>query len=80
MRTGRAAGSVGLLRRAPRGTQNEGRITVITWIEELAFHLLFGVLQTVVKNPAKRDALKSNLLSIADDVYVAYGLTPPAHT
>ncbi len=51
----------------------------MNWWEEMALYVVLGVVRAVVKNPAKRAALRGILLSLADDIYTTYELTPPAH-
>ncbi len=47
-------------------------------LEALGINLILTVLRTVVKNPAHMAALQDQLLNVADDIYVAYGVVPPA--
>lgn len=47
-------------------------------LEAFAITLVLGTLQTVVKNPAHRAALQSQLVGLADDIYTSYGLTVPS--
>ena len=47
--------------------------------EEMVIHMVFGIVRSVVKNPAKAEALKTYLLEVADSIYTAYGVAPPAH-
>lgn len=46
-------------------------------LEQFAFTIVLGVLQTVVKNPAHAAMLKTQLTGLADDIYTSYGMTPP---
>lgn len=50
----------------------------MSWLEEMAISVLLGALQQFVKNPAKKEAMKKVLLDIAGEIYMEYGLTPPA--
>jgi hypothetical protein len=52
---------------------------MLTWIEEFGIHLVLSLLQQGIKNSAKKAALQGLLMSLADDIYVSYGVTPPAH-
>jgi hypothetical protein len=45
-------------------------------LEQMAIMLIMGTLQSVVKNPQHKEALKSQLLLVADDIYMAYGMAP----
>ena len=51
----------------------------MNWWEEMALNIVLGVVHSVVRNPAKRAALRGILLSLADDIYTTYELTPAAH-
>lgn len=51
----------------------------MNFLEQLAINVILGVLQQVIKNPAKKAELKSVLLGLADDIDISYGLTPPTH-
>lgn len=46
-------------------------------LEQFAITIVLGVLNTVIKNPAHKAALQSQLLGVADDIYETYGVTPP---
>lgn len=52
----------------------------MSWLEELAVNVFISLIHGLVKNPAKQTALRGLLLGIADDLYVSYGIAPPAHT
>jgi hypothetical protein len=56
-----------------------GVLRMLSWLEQLAISVLLGVLHQVVKNPVKAAVVKVHLLGLADDIYVSYGLVPPAH-
>ena len=47
-------------------------------LEQFAITIILGVLQLVVKNPAAKKALEAQLVGIANDIYAAYGMVPPA--
>lgn len=47
-------------------------------LESFAITMVLGVLQTVIKNPAHKAALESQLVGIADQIYMTYGLPVPA--
>lgn len=49
-------------------------------LEQFAVTIVLGVLNTVVKNPAHKAALQNQLLGVADDIYLTYGMTPPTRT
>lgn len=49
-------------------------------LEQFAITMILGTLQTVVKNPAHAAALKGQLLFLADDIYMTYGIQPPQRT
>ena len=40
---------------------------------------MLSLLQQGNKNTAKKAALQGILMSLADDIYISYGITPPAH-
>ena len=42
------------------------------FIESMAFSVLFNVLKIVVKNPAKKEALRSAMLKLRDAISSAY--------
>ncbi len=44
----------------------------IDFIESMALSVLFNVLKIVVKNPAKKEALKKALLKLRDQINSAY--------
>lgn len=46
-------------------------------LEAFAVTLILGMLQQVVKNPAHKAALQSQLTGIATDIFLAYGMVPP---
>lgn len=50
------------------------------WFEQMAITVVLGILQQIVKNPAKQAAMRSLLLSLADTIDETYGLVPPTHT
>jgi len=52
----------------------------MSFLEQLAISLILAVLQEVIKDPAKKAALQTQLLGIAGDLAGVYGytLTPPA--
>jgi hypothetical protein len=49
-------------------------------IEQLAITFILEVLQEIVKNPAKKAELQTQLLNIAGNIAATYGytLTPPS--
>lgn len=51
----------------------------MTWLEEMGINLVLSLLHQFVKNPAKQVAMRGLMLSLADDIYVSYMITPPAH-
>jgi hypothetical protein len=46
-------------------------------LEQFAITMVFGVLQMVIKDPALSAKLKSQLVGIANDIYMAWGLALP---
>lgn len=56
-----------------------GRITMNV-LEQMAISILLSLVQATVKNPAKAATVKSQLLGVADDIYEAYGITPPVRS
>jgi hypothetical protein len=46
-------------------------------LEQFAVTILLGVLQTVVKNPVHKVALENQLVAVANDIYLTYGMVPP---
>lgn len=52
----------------------------MSWLEEMAISIILGALQQFIKNPAKKAAMETLLLGIADDIYVSYQIVPPAHS
>lgn len=49
----------------------------VNQLEAFAITLILGMLQQTVKNPAHRAALGSQLLGVASDIFLAYGVVPP---
>lgn len=49
----------------------------MNFVLDMAVHIVLGVLASFVKNPKRKEEVKQNLLSLADDIYMEYGLTPP---
>lgn len=47
--------------------------------EQMAISMVLGILQQVVKNPAKKAAMQVLLFHVADSIDEIYGVTPPAH-
>ncbi len=47
--------------------------------EDILIHMGIGAVLAAIKNPAKAATLKAYLLEVADSIYEAYGVTPPAH-
>lgn len=47
-------------------------------LEAFAITQVLGILQAVVKNPAHKAALQNQLVGVATDIFVAYGMTVPA--
>lgn len=47
--------------------------------EQMVINMLLGILQQVVKNPAKKVALQVLLFHVADSIYETYAVTPPTH-
>lgn len=50
----------------------------MNYLEQFAITILLGLIQTVIKNPATASAVKLQLVGVANDIYIAYGMTPPA--
>lgn len=50
----------------------------MNWLEQFAITIVLGILQQVIKNPAKKAELENVLVGLATDIFVSYGLTPPA--
>jgi hypothetical protein len=46
-------------------------------LESFAITMVLGILQTVVKNPAHKAALETQLIGVADLIYTTYGLAAP---
>jgi hypothetical protein len=49
----------------------------MNFLEHFAIAMVLGLLQQVVKNPAKKAELQAVLVGTATDIFVAYGMTPP---
>lgn len=52
----------------------------MSWLEQFAITVILGLLQQVIKNPATAAVLKAQLVGVANDIYLVYGMTPPAPT
>ena len=50
----------------------------MSWLEQFAITIVLGILQQVVKNPAKKAELKDVLVGVANDIYASYGIPPAA--
>jgi hypothetical protein len=50
----------------------------MSWLEQFAITIVLGVLNQVIKDPAKKAALQTVLLGLANDIYAEYGMVPPA--
>jgi hypothetical protein len=46
-------------------------------LESFAITMVFGILQTTIKNPAHKALLETQLVGIADMIYSTYGMTSP---
>lgn len=46
-------------------------------LEQFAVMMIMSVIQTTVKNPAHKAAVQTQLLGVADDIYMSYGMIPP---
>lgn len=55
---------------------NEGD-NLVNPLEMMAITMMMGVLQTTVKNPAHAAALKGQLVGIAEQIFMAYGMPLP---
>ena len=51
----------------------------LSMLEQFAISILMGVLQSVIKNPAHKAAVKDQMTGVATDILQAYGytVTPP---
>ncbi len=47
-------------------------------LETMGISMVLAALQSVVKNPQHKAALQNQLIGVANDIYTAYGMTPPA--
>lgn len=56
---------------------NIGGTMGLNQLEQFAFMIILGVLNSVVKNPAHKAAMQTGLLTLAADIQTSYGLTPP---
>jgi hypothetical protein len=52
----------------------------MSWLEEFAITMILGILNQVIKDPAKKAELQGALLGLAADIYAAYGQVPPTGT
>jgi hypothetical protein len=52
----------------------------MNFIIEFAINTILGILTTVVKNPAKKAALQSDLIGVAQSIADTYGYTLTAPT
>jgi hypothetical protein len=52
---------------------------MLTFMEEIGINIVLSLLHQFVKNKAKAAAMQGLLMSLADDIYTSYGVTPPAH-
>lgn len=52
-----------------------------TYLIQLEIKAGVGAIMQTIKNPASQKAqlVKASLIELADDIYVAYGITPPQH-
>lgn len=49
----------------------------MNYLEHFAISIVMGILQQTVKNPKHAAALRTQLLGVASDIFLAYGITPP---
>lgn len=49
-------------------------------LEQMGIMMILAALQSVVKNPAHKAVMEAQMLSVADDIYEAYGIVPPVRT
>jgi hypothetical protein len=56
---------------------SHGENSTMNPLEQFAVTMILGMLQTAVKNPAHKSALQTQLLGVADDIYMTYGKVPP---
>jgi hypothetical protein len=52
----------------------------MSWLEQFAITIVLGVLNQVIKDPAKKVELQSVLIGLANDIYESYGMVPPSPT
>jgi hypothetical protein len=52
----------------------------MSFLEQFAINIILGIVQSTVKNPTHKAAVQAQLLGVADDIYLAYGFTPPTRT
>jgi hypothetical protein len=50
----------------------------MSWLEQFAITIILGILQQVIKDPAKKAELQNLLVGLANDIYESYGMSPPA--
>jgi hypothetical protein len=49
----------------------------MNWLEQFAITIVLGILQQVIKDPAKKVELQAVLLGVANNIYAEYGMVPP---
>lgn len=47
-------------------------------LESFGITMVLGILQSVIKNPAHKAVLETQLVGVADQIYMTYGMVPPA--
>jgi hypothetical protein len=55
----------------------EEKQSTMNQLEQFAITMIMGILQSTVKNPAHKALLQNQLLGVAADIQIAYGLVPP---
>jgi hypothetical protein len=50
----------------------------MSFLEQWAITMVLGILNMVIKDPAKKAELQNQLVGIANDIYATYGLVPPS--
>lgn len=51
----------------------------MNWLESMFISFAISVIRGLVKNPSHAAAVREQMLTVADDIYVAYGIVPPEH-
>lgn len=72
-----ASAVLGLVTKKVDANSETGVENDMSPLEIFAITMVLGLVQSTVKNPTHAAQMRAQLLGVADNIYMAYGLTPP---